>query len=129
MPTTTIELAGKERELRYDLGQVRKLKKQFKFKDYEELAKNLQPEDYLPAALVEGAEDKEGLTIAGLEKELTGPDLDRAFIAFCTAFFPPRVAQMLAVAEETRERLLKEMDTENAKKMAALEDQTVQTTT
>lgn len=105
----TITLGGKVRELRYDFGQIKRLKREWQFKTYEELCK-LDVEEYLPAMLLEGATDKSGLTLEVIEAELTGPDTDVAFTQFCTAFFPPRVAQMLSVIERNKDRLLESMD-------------------
>jgi hypothetical protein len=104
-----IELAGKSRQLRYDFTQIRKIKKQYNFSTFEELCK-LTMEDYLPSVLMDGCMEKDGLTIEEIEKSLTGPDTDQAFMQFCTAFFPPRVAQLLTVVERNKDRLIEKLN-------------------
>jgi len=107
--SVTITLAGQVRTLHYNFAQTKKLKKEFKFMGYEDLIK-LMPEEYLPTALYDGCVQKEGLTPEIIEGELTGPDIDNALIAFCTAFFPQRVARLLTYVEENREQLVKKLE-------------------
>jgi hypothetical protein len=112
--TVTIELAGKSRQLQYNFAQIRKIKKDLGFSTFEELCK-LTVEEYLPAVLMEGCTDKDGLTIDTIEQSLTGPDTDHVFTQFCTAFFPPRVAQLLSVVERNKDRLIEKLNSDAAK--------------
>lgn len=113
-PTTPVqfELAGKTRQLRYSLGAVKAIKEKYG-KDFQEIMKH-PPETMLPDVLLMGAVDKEGLTLEVIEQDLTGPDIERAQMAFIEAFFGQRLAAALKAMLEKQNQIIEQAMTEKA---------------
>jgi hypothetical protein len=104
---TAITLAdGKPRHLRYSLGAVKRIKEKWG-KTFDEIVKH-PAEELLPAVLMEGLVEKEGITeTVILEELLTGPMIDDVMLIFIRAFFGVRQAEVVEQIDQTRRALLK----------------------
>ena len=106
--TTPITLAdGKERQLRYSLGSVKRVKEKFG-KTFTDIL-NHPPEEFIPFVLMEGLVDKTGITEESIMEDLvTGPMIESVQLSFVEAFFGEQQKRAVdALLERNRNNLAK----------------------